>query len=77
MTVLFHVVLKDHENSGFVWDDFYCPACLEERVAHAEHLEVLQKHLTTPKHLSRLFPPIVNEPVCAGCGLVFNHWSAG
>jgi hypothetical protein len=44
---IFHVVLKDHENSGFIWDDFYCPACLEKWVVHAGHLEILQRHLVS------------------------------
>ena len=77
MTALFHVVLKDNENSGFVWDDFYCSGCLEKWVAQAEHLEILRQYPVTPNHLSRIYPPIVNEPVCVGCGLVFNHWSIG
>jgi hypothetical protein len=32
MADLYHVVLKDHENSGYVWDEFFCPTCLEKWV---------------------------------------------
>ena len=77
MTVLFHVALKAHENAGFVWDDFYCPACLEKWIVQAEHLKILRQYQVAPKHLSRIYPQIVNEPVCTCCGLVFNHWTSG
>jgi hypothetical protein len=35
------------------------------------HLEVLRRSITTPKYLSRLYPQIVNEPVCRDCGSMF------
>ncbi len=30
MADLYHVVLQDHVNSGYVWDEFFCPTCLEK-----------------------------------------------
>ena len=38
MADLYHVVLKDHENSGYVWDEFFCPTCLEKWVTKSSHL---------------------------------------
>ena len=33
MSELLHVVIKDHENSGYVWDSFFCrPGLLREIV---------------------------------------------
>jgi len=72
---MFHVVVKDYENSGFVWDAFYCQACLEKNIATAKHLEILQQHTVTPEHLSRIYPPLVDEPVCENCGTIFNYLS--
>jgi hypothetical protein len=73
MSNLVHVVIKDHENSGYVWDDFYCLACLDRRVIQHDNLEILRQAIATPQHLSRLYPPLVNEPVCRECGLVFRR----
>jgi|GEM_PF-6669088 len=73
MSILFHVVVKDHENSGYVWDEFYCPNCLERWLVQFNHLEILRKVQTTPQHLSRLYPLLVNEPSCRVCGAVFMH----
>jgi hypothetical protein len=28
MADLYHVVIKDHDNSGYVWDVFFCLDCL-------------------------------------------------
>jgi hypothetical protein len=41
MADLYHVVLKDQENSGYVWDEFFCPTCLEKWVIESNHLEIL------------------------------------
>jgi len=72
MTGLYHVVLKDHENSGYVWDDFFCPDCLEIRVSQTKHLEVLLQTIATPEYLSHLYPPLINEPHCCNCFRMFN-----
>ena len=68
---LLHVVIKDHENSGFVYDEFYCPDCLKDWVMKFEEKEILRREITTPQWLSRLYPPLVNEPHCDRCGLMF------
>ena len=35
---------------------------------------VFLKHVrVTPQYLSRLYPPLVNEPVCADCGILFRR----
>lgn len=73
MSVLLHAVIKDWDNSGLVYDDFYCPECLESRVLICDFKEILRLAITTPKYLSRLYPPLVNEPVCAVCGARFRH----
>ena len=73
MADLYHVVLKDYENSGYVWDEFYCPYCLVRLVMKFEHLEILRQTKVTPQHLSCLFPPLVNEPHCRECGTIFTH----
>lgn len=75
MTVLYHVVVKYYDNSGFVWDDFFCWECLRKHVWNAEHLWVLRCERGTPQYLSRIFPQLVNEPTCCLCGLMSNHWS--
>jgi hypothetical protein len=71
MKVLLHVVIKDHENSGYVWDEFYCPDCLCRMVKANNCLEVLSQTIATPRYLSGLYPQLVNEPVCDKCGLIF------
>ena len=48
MADLYHVVIKDHENSGYVWGDFFCPACLEKWVMTFEHLEILRQTMANP-----------------------------
>lgn len=73
MGALIHVVFKDPENSGYVWDDFYCPECLEKKLAESTWLEVLRRAKVTPKYLSRLYPPLVNEPWCHECHTVFER----
>jgi len=69
---LLHVVIKDHDNFGFVYDEFYCPDCLKDWVMKFEEKEILRRKITTPKYLSRLYPPLVNEPHCDRCGLRFH-----
>jgi hypothetical protein len=71
MKILLHVVMKDHENSGYVWDEFYCPDCLDRKVKTSNSLEVLRQAIVTPRYLSGLYPQLVNEPVCDNCGLIF------
>ena len=73
MADLYHVVLKDHENSGYVWGEFLCPDCLISRVMKFEHQEILRQTMATPQYLSRLYPPLVNEPHCRECGVIFTH----
>jgi hypothetical protein len=70
---LYHVVLKSHENSGYVWDEFYCPDCLMDFIMKFEHLEILRRTMATPKYLSRLYPPLVNKPQCRECGVIFTY----
>ena len=71
MSELLHVVIKDHENSGYVWDDFFCPGCLGRFLKACNWLVILKGAKTTPKYLMRLYPPIVNEPACRDCGKLF------
>ena len=71
MSELLHVVIKDHKNSGYVWDDFFCPECLGRLLKTGSHLEVLRRSITTPQYLMRLYPQIVNEPACRDCGKMF------
>ena len=71
MSELLHVVIKDHENSGYVCDNFFCPECLGKLLNSCSILEVLRRSITTPQYLSRLYPQIVNEPVCRECGKLF------
>ena len=73
MADLYHVVLKDHENSGYVWDEFFCPDCLISQVMKFEHQEILRQTMANPQYLSRLYPPLVNEPHCRECGVIFTH----
>ena len=73
MSALIHVIFKDPENSGYVWDDFYCPECLKEKLSSATWLKVIRQAKVTPKYLSRLYPPLVNEPVCDECRTVFQR----
>ena len=55
MADLYYVVIKDHENSGNVWDEVYCPGCPENwRIMAFDSLEILRQTLTTPQYLSRL-----------------------
>lgn len=71
MADLYHVVVRDHENSGYVWDEFYCPTCLENWIVKFDSLEILRQTMATPQYLSRLYPPLVNEPQCRECGVRF------
>ena len=71
MRKLLHVVIKDHENSGFVWDEFYCQECLDRMSKAYRWQEILKRSRLTPQYLSRLYPQIVNEPVCRDCGKLF------
>lgn len=73
MSNLVHVVIKDHENSGYVWDDFYCPSCLYRWVIRHDNLKILRQATVTPQYLSRLYPPLVNEPACRECGKLFRR----
>ena len=71
MSELLHVVIKDPENSGYIWDDFFCPECIGRLLRACSHLEVLRISITTPRYLMRLYPPLVNEPGCRDCGKLF------
>jgi hypothetical protein len=73
MKILLHVVIKDHENSGYVWDEFYCPDCLYRKVKASNCLEVLSQAIVTPRYLSGIYPQLANEPVCDKCGLIFRR----
>jgi hypothetical protein len=73
MSELLHVVIKDHENSGYVWDDFFCRECLDKMVNSCTGLEIIKRSRLTPQYLSRLYPPLVNEPVCQECDLLFGR----
>ena len=73
MSVMYHVVVKDWDNFGSIWDDFYCPECLEPYVFQHHWLEVICCVEITPKYLSRLYPPLVNEPTCRICGEIYRH----
>ena len=75
MTDLYHVVLKDHDNSGHVWDDFFCPGCLNVFASRFDHLEIIRQSRASPQYLSRLYPPLVSEPYCRECGAIFNPWN--
>ena len=71
MSNLLYVVIKDHENFGFVYDEFYCPKCLKNLVMKFKEKEILRREITTPKYLSRIYPQPVNEPSCNRCVLMF------
>jgi len=73
MADLYHVVIKDHDNFGYVWDAFLCLDCLNSRIMKHEDREVLRRNLATPKYLSRLYPPLVDEPNCSECGDAFTY----
>ena len=73
MSALLHVIFKDPENSGYVWDEFYCPECLEKKLAISTWLEVIRQTKVTPKYLSEFYLPLVNEPVCDECRSVFTR----
>ena len=73
MADLYHLILRDQANSGYVWDDFYCPDCLKDRVTNSDHLEILRQTMATPQYLSRLYPPLMNEPHCRKCGVIFTY----
>lgn len=73
MADMYHVVLKDYENAGYIWDEFFCSECLKCSVTKSEHLEILKQVVATPKYLSRIYPPLVNEPHCCKCGRMFTH----
>ena len=60
MSVLLRVVIKDHENSSYVWDDFFCPDCLDKMVNSCAELEILKRSRLTPQYLSRIYPQVVN-----------------
>ena len=64
MADLYHVILKDYQNSGYVWNEFYCPDCLKDLATNSEHLKILNQNIATPQYLSRLYPPLMNEPHC-------------
>ena len=70
---LLHVTIKDPENSGYTWREFYCTACLQKKRATSTCLTFLKQIPVTPKYLSGFYPPLVNEPVCRGCGLLFRR----
>ena len=73
MADLYHVVIKDHDNSGYVWDAFFCLDCLNSRIMKHKAREVLNRNTATPKYLSRLYPPLVDEPSCSECGDFFTY----
>ncbi|WP_435549744.1 hypothetical protein [Desulfobacterium sp. N47] len=73
MSALLHVTIKDIDNSGYVWDVFYCPDCLEKMLTSSTWLEVIRQVKVTPQYLSHLYPQLVNEPVCDKCHSVFKR----
>lgn len=73
MSNLFHVTMKDPENSGYTWREFYCSSCVDKKQSVSTWLQFLDRTHVTPQYLSRLYPPLVNEPVCADCGILFRR----
>jgi hypothetical protein len=73
MSNLFHVTMKEPENSGYSWRGFYCAYCMDNKRAVSTWLVFLKHVRVTPQYLSRLYPPLVNEPVCADCGILFRR----
>ncbi len=73
MSELLHVVIKDRDNSGFVWDDFFCQECIGRLLKACNWLVILKGARTTPQYLMKFYPPLVNEPVCRDCGKVFRR----
>jgi len=73
MKILSNVIMKDHENSGYVWDEFYCPDCLNRKANANNYLAVLRQAIVTPRYLSGIYPQLVNEPVCDMCGHIFQR----
>ena len=73
MANLYHLILRDQANSSYVWDEFYCPDCLESWIMKSKNIEILRKTIATPKYLSRFYPPLMNEPHCRECGVIFTY----
>lgn len=71
MSNLFHLTITEPENSGYTWREFYCPCCMDKKKAVSTWLTFLKLVRVTPQYLSRLYPPLVNEPVCADCSIMF------
>lgn len=71
MSKLLHVTLKDPTNSGYIWREFYCPDCLEKKLESFAWMKVIRRVNATPKHLSTIYPQLVNEPYCRDCGSIF------
>ena len=70
---LLHATIKDPANSGYTWREFYCPACMKQKQATSTRLTFMKQVPVTPKYLSRMYPPVVDEPVCRGCGRLFRR----
>jgi len=71
-----YVILKDNDNSGIVYSRFVCDRCWkaeEVRLAATDYIDVREVREVTPTTLSRIFPPLVDEPECSVCGVVFSH----
>ena len=73
MANLYHLILRNQADSGHVWDEFYCPRCLENWIMQVENIEIICQTIATPQLLSRLYPPLMNEPHCRKCVVVFTY----
>jgi len=73
MAELYHAVVKDHDNSGYACEAFFCKDCLNGWIIKHEDREALRRNLATPRYLSRLYPPLVDEPNCSECGDSFTY----
>ena len=71
MSNLIHVTLQDPTNSGYLYREFYCLDCLAKLLESCAWLEVIHQVTATPKHLSTIYPQLVNEPCCRDCGSIF------
>jgi hypothetical protein len=58
------VVIKDHDNSGYVWEGFFCLDCLNSWIMNHEDREVLYRNLATPATAGQKWthPPSENGP---------------
>ncbi len=56
MAELYHAVVKDHDNSGYACEAFFCKDCLNGWIIKHEDREALRRNLAPPKYISGCIP---------------------